>query len=141
MIECARVVNEFVMAEHKSFRISDFSLRDAPWGIAAYLIISAFAIGLGLLLESLPRFWSGLLLGAGGAFIVAFILLRPVQKKVDIATLPNPSDHVKAMCDDPACSFIEAVKAYRDETGLGLSEATAVLKHYQNDRKQGEQSE
>ena len=124
------------MAGHKSFRISDFSLRDAPWGIAAYMILSAFAIGLGLLMESLPRFWSGLLLGTGGALIVAFILLRPVQKKIDIATLPNPSDHVKAMCDDPACSFVKAVKAYRDETGLGLSEATAVLEQYQNDRKQ-----
>ena len=120
-----------LMTEHKPFRVSDFSLRDLPWAVAAYLLLSLFSVGLGLFLESLPSFWSGLLLGAGGAFIVAFFLLRPVKKKVDVAALPSPSANVRAKCDDPSGSFVEAVKAYRDETGLGLAEATAVLRNYQ----------
>lgn len=68
------------MTEHKSFRISDFSLRDLPWAVTAYLLLSLFSIGLGLFLESLPGFWSGLLLGAGGALLVAFLLLGPGKK-------------------------------------------------------------
>jgi len=120
-----------VTTEHKSFRISDFSLRDVPWAVAAYLIISLFSIGLGVFLESLPKFWSGVLLGAGCALLASIFLLRPATKKVDVATLPRPSASVRTKCDDPSSSFVEAVKAYRDETGLGLTEATAVLRHYQ----------
>ena len=119
------------MTEHNSFRVSDFSLRDLPWAVAAYLLLSLFSVGLGLFLESLPSFWSGLLLGAGGAFVVAFFLLPPVKKKVDVAALPSPSANVRAKCDDPSGSFVEAVKAHRDETGLGLAEATAVLRNHQ----------
>jgi hypothetical protein len=70
------------MTEHRSFRISDFSLRDLPWVVAAYLIISLFSIGLGVLLESLPKFWSGLLLGAGCGFLASFFLFRPVKKNI-----------------------------------------------------------
>ena len=133
--------NERTMSEHKSFRVSDFSLRDIPWAVAAYIIISLLSIGLGLVLESLPSFWSGLLLGAGGALLIAYLLLRPVKKEVDIAALPRPSASVRAICDDRAGSFVAAVKAYRDETGLGLSEATAVLRDYQASKKHQEQTE
>lgn len=119
------------MPEHDSFRVTDFSLRDIPWAVAAYLLLSLLAVGLGLFLESLPSFWSGLLLGAGTAFVVAFFLLRPVKKKVDVTALPSPSANVRAKCDDPSGSFVEAVRLYRDETGLGLAEATAVLRNYQ----------
>ena len=119
------------MPEHNSFRVTDFSLRDLPWAVAAYLLLSLLSVGLGLFLESLPSFWSGLLLGAGAAFIVAFFLLRPVKKKVDVTALPSPSANVRAKCDDPSGSLVEAVRLYRDETGLGLAEATAVLRDYQ----------
>ena len=120
------------LTEHKSARISDFSIRDVPRAIAAYLVISVFSIGLGVFLESLPKFWSGLLLGAGIALPVALLLFRAGGKKVDVSALPSPSARVRAKCDDPSGSFVEAVKAYREETGLGLSEATAVLRHYQS---------
>jgi hypothetical protein len=129
------------MNEHRSFRISDFSLRDAPWAVAAYLILSLFSIGLGLFLESLPEFWSGLLLGVGCAFLASFFLFRPAKKEVDVAALPRPSANVMAKCDDPACSLVEAVKAYREETGLGLTEAVAVLRNYQANKQHGERNE
>lgn len=69
------------MNDHKSFRSSDFSLRDIPGFIVAYLIISAFSVGLGLLLEALPDFWKGFLVGLGVALnialIAAYFMLRP----------------------------------------------------------------
>ena len=129
------------MKDHKSFQITDFSLRDVPWAVAAYLVLSVCSIGLGIFLELLPKFWSGLLVGAGGALLVAFFLLRPVKKEVDVEALPRPSAKVRAKCDDPAGSFIEAVKAYREETGQGLPEAMAALRNYQDGQQHGGQTE
>ena len=125
------------MTEHRSFRISDFSIRDVPWVVAAYLILSLSSIVLGVFLESLPKFWSGLLLGAGCGFLASFFLFRPAKKEADVAAFPRPSARVKAKCDDPACSLAEVVKAYREETGLGLTEATAVLRNYRASRQSG----
>lgn len=68
------------MSQHQSFRITDFSLRDLPWAVAAFLVLSVVSIGLGLLLESLPSVWSGVLLGTSGALLVASFLLRSVKK-------------------------------------------------------------
>jgi len=129
------------MTEHRAFRISDFSIRDVPWVLAAYLVISIFSIGLGIFLESLPGFWSGLLLGSGIALLLAFFLLRPGGKKVNVTALPSPSANVRAKCDDPDGSFVEAVKVYREETGLGLTEATAVLRRYQASRQDRDRTE
>lgn len=129
------------MSKHKSFRISDFSLRDLPWAVGAYFVLSIFSIGIGLLLEAVPPFLSGLLLGVGGALLFAFFLLRPLEKEVDVAALPSPSANVRAKCDDPAGSLVEAVKAYREETGLGLAEAKAVLQEYQDIERHGVRTE
>jgi hypothetical protein len=128
--------NPVIMTQHRSFRISDFSFRDVPWAVAAYLLISLFSIGFGVLLESLPEFWRGVLLGGGlgggcSFLLTCYFLLGPATKEIDVASLPEPSATVIAKCDDPACSLAEAVKAYRDETGLGLTEAAAVLRNYQ----------
>ncbi len=129
------------MKGHKSFQVTDFSLRDLPWAVTAYLVLSVFSIGLGLFFELLPNLWSGLFLGVGGALLVAFFFLRSLKKEVDVAALPSPSIKVRAKCDDPYGSFVDAVKAYREETGLGLPEATAVLRNYQNSQQQGESTE
>lgn len=118
------------MSEHRSFRPSDFSLLDIPGFIVAYLIISVVSVGLGLLLEGLPDFWRGLLLGGGLALMGSFLLSRPRPRIIDVAALPQPSAEIRAKCDDRNCSLVEAVKAYRDETGLGLSEAKAVVESY-----------
>ena len=123
------------MTEHKSFRISGFSIRDIPWAVAAYFILSLLSIGLGVFLESLPEFWSGFLSGAGLALVGAFLLLGPRTRKIDVAALPQPSEKVRAKCDDPNCSLVEAVKAYREETGLGLSEAKAVVESYRASKR------
>lgn len=68
------------MSEHKSFEPSDFSLTDLPGFIAIYFVISAAAIALGLLLESIPQFWKGFLVGIGFSLVAAFFLLTPKKK-------------------------------------------------------------
>jgi hypothetical protein len=109
---------------------------------AAYLIIALFSVGLGVLLESQPEFGRGVLLGGGcalfaSALLAYFFLLGPATKEIDVASLPEPSATVMAKYDDPACSLAEAVKAYREETGLGLTEAAAVLRNYQASKQSG----
>ncbi len=123
------------MTDSKSFRVSDASIRDIPWAVAAFFILSIFSIALGILAGKLPDFWRGVLLGSGGGLIAAFFLLRPAPGKIDIGSLPQPSDRVMAICRDSGSSFVEAVKAYREESGVGLSESTAVLRHYQSQVK------
>jgi len=117
------------MSKHRSFRPSDFSLRDTPYFLMVCLVASPICVGVGLAIESIPSFWRGLLSGVGLGFSIALILLHP-EKEVDVDALPKPSSNVRAKCDDPGCSLVEAVKLYRDETGLSLTEATAVVKAY-----------
>ncbi len=118
------------MTEHKSFRVTDFSIRDVPALVAGYLIIAAIAACIGLFLETIPEFWRGFLLGVGAALIAAILLLAPRPKKINVSALPQPSEAVRAKCEDLDCPLVEAVKAYRDETGLGLTEAKAVVDSY-----------
>jgi len=65
------------MSKPKSFRPSDFSLRDIPGFFAAYLVIAAVSVGLGLAIEAIPDFWGGVLAGVGLACFAAMLLLRP----------------------------------------------------------------
>jgi hypothetical protein len=61
--------------------------------------------------------------------------LNLVLRHLGIDTAPGSplSDHVKGLADDPARK-IEAIKAYRDETGAGLAEAKAAVEAYMNGR-------
>jgi hypothetical protein len=122
------------MSKHRSFVPSDFSFRDLPGFLVAYVIVSAICVLAGLTLQALPPYWGGLLCGLGIGFIGALILLRN-RKALDVANLPEPSENVRTKCDNPTCtfpsrSFAEAVKTYCDETDANLSEGTEVLKAY-----------
>ena len=118
------------MTEHKSFRVTNFSIRDVPALVVGYLIVAAIAACIGLFLEAIPEFWRGFLLGVGATLIAAFLLLGPRPKKIKVSDLPQPSEAVRAKCADLDCPLVEVVKAYRDETGLGLTEAKAVVDSY-----------
>lgn len=52
---------------HRSFVVSDFSVRDIPVAVLAYVIISAACVVLGLAVESLTSFWRGFLFGIADA--------------------------------------------------------------------------
>jgi len=62
----------------------------------------------------------------------ALILLTLLHRRqeIDTTNLPKPSAEVRRICEDPDLTLAEAVKTYRDETGVGLAEATAVVKGY-----------
>lgn len=66
-----------------------------------------------------------------------FAYLNDTQ--IDVAALPQLSEAVREKCDDLDCPLVEAVKAYRDETGLGLSEAKAVVDFYRASNSPKEQ--
>lgn len=69
------------MKETRSFRCSDFSARDLPWFLAGYLLLAAFSVGAGLLIEALPEIWRGVLLGTGVGLSSALLLLFSVRSR------------------------------------------------------------
>ena len=71
----------------------------------------------------------------------AILLLSPKQRKINVGARPRPSGEVRAKCDDPNCSLVEAVKAYRDQTGLGLSEAKAAVESYRASKHHFEETD
>ena len=50
------------------------------------------------------------------------------------ASVQEPSDEVKALAKDPK-KFIDAIKAYREQTGLGLREAKEVVERLAHETK------
>ena len=72
---------------------------------------------------------AGLMLGFLAVLALRFHRTDRLEGKVDlilaqlgIAFPPEPSERVKTIARDPARK-IEAIKSYREETGLGLKEA------------------
>ena len=76
------------------------------------------------------------LLSANGAYIVSHMRrIQGVERKLNLVLThlgidPNvqiaPSSHVMRLAADPR-QRIEAIKAYREETGAGLKEAVEVV--------------
>lgn len=119
------------MSRHRSFLPSDFSLRDVPGFLVAYLLMSAACVAAGVFLERLPPFWQGILCGAGLGLAAGAWLSLP--RRVDVSSLPPPSPRVRQLCENPACrypsqAFAQAVKAYCDETGAAVADATELLR-------------
>ena len=105
-----------------------------PGFLVGYVIISAIFVLCGFMIESLPPFGRGTLFGLGLGLAGALFLLRG-KREIDIGSFPDPSENVRRKCEDSACTFpsslfVEAVKIYRNETGVSLTEATEVLKAY-----------
>lgn len=68
---------------HRSFLPSDFSLRDVPFTLLAFSVISVTSIVLGLVVESLSSFWRGYLWGIGTTIAAMAILWRISNTKPD----------------------------------------------------------
>ena len=52
---------------HRSFVVSDSSMRDIPFMLLAFSVISVASIVMGLAVESLTSFWRGVLFGIAAA--------------------------------------------------------------------------
>ncbi len=62
---------------HRSFQVSDFSMRETPFTLLAFIIICAASVVLGLFVESLSLFWRGYLWG-----IVTTILAMAIFRQM-----------------------------------------------------------
>lgn len=124
------------MTKHKSFLPSDFSLSNIPVFFIAYVSFSLFCVLFGAMLDQIPLFWRGFLCGIGIGLSGALYLLLN-SKKTDVSKLPELSSKTQKICSDPNCkfpspTFLVAVKLYREETGVTLSEAIDKIKDYIN---------
>lgn len=72
-------------------------------------------------------------------FFAVLILnkLGAIEKQLArLVKLPDLSDAVKLLAADPRQKIL-AIKAYREETGLGLAEAKAAVEAYIRSQKSG----
>jgi hypothetical protein len=67
----------------RSFVVTDFSVRDIPVAVVAYVIISAACVALGLAVESLGSFWRGFLFGIAVAMAAVVGLSQIVSARCD----------------------------------------------------------
>lgn len=65
----------------RSFVVGDFSVRDIPFAVLAYVIISAICIVLGLAVEFLTSFWRGFAFGIAVALVAVGGLSLLLRKK------------------------------------------------------------
>ena len=68
---------------HRSFVVSDFSMRDTPFTLLAFIIICAASVVLGLFVESLSSFWRGYLWGIATTILAMAILRQRLRTKAD----------------------------------------------------------
>ncbi len=82
--------NEIPDQRHRSFQVSDFSVRDIPFALLAFIIICAASVVLGLFVESLSSFWRGYLWG-----IVTTILALAILRQILSAWSTNTESDVE----------------------------------------------
>ena len=142
------------MTEHRSFVPSDFGLRDIPRIVFACLLISAICMLIGIIgqqfQDGVPPFFAGLLIGLGlGLGISAFVSILIARKSatryretIDIDSLPELSANVQQICDGShEAKKLKAVRAYCDETGLGVPEGRVAVEGYLAKEEQQSDSE
>lgn len=121
----------------RSFRLTGFRWRDAPVALIflalSFVLLTGFSFlverGLSFLGRDTALFVCGVSLG----FLIgvwvgesrATARNRP-HGTVDRANPPPLSDRINEVASDPSRK-IEAIKAYRDETGASLAEAKRIV--------------
>ncbi|MDA0920336.1 MAG: hypothetical protein O2983_11955 [Planctomycetota bacterium] len=86
--------------KHRSFVVSDFSVRDIPFALLAFIIISVASVVLGLVVESLSPFLRGYCWGIVTT-ILALAIFRQISSgwatdtESDVETGPA---HTKSLC-------------------------------------------
>ena len=96
----------------RSFRVSDFALRDLPLFALSFVLVSLFCLGLGWFLGLLPEKGRWICLGLAVGFYLVIVfgtwVLRSAAK-----TNYDLSPEVQAMSKDPSQS-IAAIKLFRE---------------------------
>lgn len=65
----------------RSFVVSDFSVREIPFMLLAFIIISVVSVVLGLFVEALPSFWRGYMCGIFSTILAVAILRQVLSTK------------------------------------------------------------
>ena len=73
---------------HRSFQVSDFSVRDLPFALLAFIIISVASVVLGLFVESLSSFLRGYCWGIVTT-ILALAIFRQISSAWSTGTEPD----------------------------------------------------
>jgi hypothetical protein len=120
----------------KSFQMTGFRWRDAPVWLLLLGVFLGFPVVIGFGMSFLNReaqLWiGGMCLGyIARGWIEAWGSTLPAKRPSPDASSESPelSERVKAIADDPD-RFIEAIKAYREESGAGLADAKSAVEAY-----------
>lgn len=124
----------------KSFQMTGFRWRDAPawllWlvlGFGFQVVVSVvIGYGMSFLSREASLVITGMCLGyIARGWIEAWGSTSPAKRPSPDASSKSPelSERVKAIADDPD-RFIEAIKAYREESGAGLADAKNAVEAY-----------
>ena len=102
----------------RSFRVSDFALRDLPLLALSFVLLTLFSLGLAWFLELLPEKGRWICLGLAIGFYLGIVfgssVRRPTLKTSEPVSANAPlSPEVQALAKDPA-QFIAAIKRFRD---------------------------
>ena len=74
---------ELTDQRHRSFLVSDFSMRDIPFALLAFIIISVASVVFGLVVESLSSFWRGYVWGIVTTYFAMSIVREISSTKPD----------------------------------------------------------
>jgi len=124
------------MKSHSSFKITDIKKSEFPGIMVIFFVISVLSVAMGLLMERLPDIVQGLIIGLGLGWMLGLMIYLYGKKETSGPEhCPPPSDKVLSILHDSEGSLIEAIKVYREETGVGLNDAARVLKRHQDQRQ------
>jgi hypothetical protein len=97
----------------RSFRVSDFALRDLPLLALAFVLLTLFSLVLGWFLELLPEKGRWTCLGLAVGFYLGIVVGSWCRRSA-AKTNYDLSPEVQAMAKDPS-QLIAAIKLFRQE--------------------------
>ena len=97
----------------RSFRVSDFALRDLPLLALAFALLTLFSLVLGWFLELLPAKGRWICLGLAVGFYLGIVFGSGCRRSA-AKTNYDLSPEVKAMAKDPS-QLVAAIKLFRQE--------------------------
>ena len=116
--------------------MTGFRWRDAPAWLLLLVLFLGFPVVIGFGMSFLNR-EAQLVIGGmcfgymAREWIETLCSTAPAKRPSPDASSESPelSERVKAIADDPD-RFIEAIKAYREESGVGLADAKIAIEEY-----------